>query len=1745
MVQKWRQFKLLLWKNFLIQKRKVVTTVFEIGLPAFFALILVFIRLRVTGEMMDEKEWAACGHWQHLPKEIHMHQVAFAPDNNLTRRIMKHVTGEHTRISDVKGFENEEKLVDFMMFENSTTKNLKFYLAGVVFTNRFHDNGTRLPRDIAYKLRFQSSPRNAGKKSSHLNPYRGDTSWNTDFIFPLFQHVGPREPTKTCGGTPGYAREGFLALQNAVNYGILKEYGTPVHAGIVEHIDLSLRRHPYPRFNDDNFIIVIQSQFPLILMLSFVLVALNIVKDVVHEKERKLKESMKMMGLNNWLHWAAWYVKYLLFLLITVGVMTLFLCINTSKGPVIGKIHPSIVFLFLFVYANCVISSCFAASVFFNKANSGAAAGGILFFVTYIPYFFIQPRYATFTWGQKIISSLIPNVAMAYGGQIIGMFEGTGVGVQWSNIMHGVSVDDDFSMFNVIAMLLVDTVLYAFVTWYVEAVFPGEFGVPLKWYFPVTCSYWCGTKPDDYVTDDKNISIGQISEFFEKDPSGLRAGIQIRNLRKEFKRGENKKVAVSGMTLDMYEGQITALLGHNGAGKTTTMSMLTGLIPTTSGTARVNGFDIREDIASVRSSLGLCPQHDVLFDSLTVEEHLIFFSKLKGVPDDVVGGEVTAMLDVINLTSKRHAKSSTLSGGMKRKLSVGIALIGGSKVVILDEPSSGMDPEARRQLWTVLQQNKRGRTMLLSTHFMDEADHLGDRISIMADGVVKCCGSSTFLKNKYGAGYHMTIVKAEHCDVGIITQRIKHYVPEAELENNVAAELSYILPSQRSSEFEKMFLEFDRNLSGLGIQSYGIAVTTMEEVFLRVGKSSLHTDPMKPRRHSQISTPSHLIINNESADERTPLLTNPDRINPFHRTPSFTQSVQRNTGLHLLLQQFYAMFLKRAIHTARNLIVTGTQLSVPLSFAIIGLVVIKTFPGPHDSPPLSLTIDSLGDNVVVYSVMDTKYSLNNELGQFYSGQFNDSHTTSVEFVNNQKHFSNDSDITKYLLKTARNGLGIYNLRYLVGASINSIDGSSDTKLNITAYFNNHAFHTPAISLGMVAESLLQYLFNDSSLSLSVTNHPLPRTTDDKVRDETQSETTGFTVAFNIVFGMAFLASSFALFLIKERSTKAKHLQLSSGVNVFVFWSATFCWDIINYLMMAICLLITIRAFNVDAYVAHDNLADIALLFLLYGLAMLPFMYLCSFLFTVPASGYVWLTMFNMLTGVATILAVAILSIPQLGLQDLSKVLEWIFLVLLPNFCLGQGLEDYYSNYKVGLIYNKVCPVLKEFCNELPNPCCQSTGNCGEDGCLYYNSNPLGWEPNGIGRMLFFLSMQFVFYTTVLLCLESEIFHSLVQIIRKSLAASQEIEIIELERTGRVQEDDDVARERSRIANNHPTSLLQTDKILLSELSKCYDRNIAVNRISLGIPQGECFGLLGVNGAGKTSTFKMLTGDESITSGTAFLNGKSVSSQIAEVRKYVGYCPQFDALIDQMTGRETLFMFARLRGIAEIPPMVNDLLSALLLEEYADKHVQTYSGGNKRKLSTAIALIGNPPVIFLDEPTTGMDPNARRHLWDTLCNIRASGRTLVLTSHSMEECEALCTRLAVMVNGHFKCLGSPQHLKNKFSEGYILFATVGSTEGGHIPETTALQTFIEDHFPNCVLKDVDHGMVHYHITDTSMTLAHIFGTMERAKTTYNIEDYSVSQTTLEQVFINFARTQQPPVELQDGCCKRFCFCSRIC
>jgi len=194
-----------------------------------------------------------------------------------------------------------------------------------------------------------------------------------------------------------------------------------------------------------------------------------------------------------------------------------------------------------------------------------------------------------------------------------------------------------------------------------------------------------------------------------------------------------------------------------------------------------------------------------------------------------------------------------------------------------------------------------------------------------------------------------------------------------------------------------------------------------------------------------------------------------------------------------------------------------------------------------------------------------------------------------------------------------------------------------------------------------------------------------------------------------------------------------------------------------------------------------------------------------------------------------------------------------------------------------------------------------------------------------------------------------------------------------------------------------------------------------------------------------------------------------------------------------------------------------------LTRYAERQCGTYSGGNKRKMSTAIALIGDPDIVFLDEPTSGMDPGARRQLWKVILRLLHLKKAVVLTSHSMEECENLCTRLAIMVNGKFMCLGSLQHLKNRFGTGYTLTVRCPSAS-----QEIFLQ-YLSDSLPSAKLEDSHCSQMKFKVPQQETRLSNVFNVMYSAKVSSLIEDYSVSQTTLDDIFVKFASQQKDDMD----------------
>uniref|UniRef100_A0A5F9CMR0 ABC transporter domain-containing protein n=1 Tax=Oryctolagus cuniculus TaxID=9986 RepID=A0A5F9CMR0_RABIT len=1384
-----QRLKLLLWKNFILKKRKTVVTVLEILMPFLFSAIILYLRFNSVPRRRPASNYSAF--------DVNSLPELFFNYPQKSRLQLAYIPSQSEAVKAVTERVEQDFDVDFFLR----------ILAVMILNLGFSHFKEHRELIVQYSLRFSYIQRNF-LPLRHLFILQNDPEgWCTSFLYPPNPLQEPRMYKQADGGSPGYNREGFLAIQHAVDKAVMWHHAHNTAADMFGSLSVLLKRFPYGPFIQDRFFLVLQNEFPLLLMLSFICVELVIINSISLEKEKKLKEYMCMMGLDNWLHWVAWFIMFFISVCIAVFVMTILFCIEVNGVAVFTSSDPILIFVFLMCFAIATIFFAFMVSTFFQRAHVGTAVGGIFFFLTYLPYLYLTFNYQQRSHLQKILFCLLSNVAMALGVRFISVLEAEGLGVQWKDVG---SVRGEFNFTHVLLMLLLDSSLYCLVAWYVEAVFPGKFGTPKPWYFFAMPSYWRG-KPAPVTQTRLAVGVPEKSvtgKVLQEEPTDLMKGIEIQQLYKVFYKGRSEHIAVKGLTVNLYRGQITVLLGHNGAGKTMTCWMLTGLIPCSGGKAYINGYEISQDMAQIRKSMGWCPQHDILFDNLTVAEHLSFYAQLKGLSPHKCPEEVKQMLHVLSLEDKRDSRCRFLSGGMKRKLSIGIALIAGSKVLILDEPTSGMDAISRRAVWDLLQQQKSDRTILLTTHFMDEADLLGDRIAIMAKGELQCCGSPLFLKQKYGAGYYITLLKTPRCNTEALSHLMYHHIPNAVLESSAGEEVIFILPRESVHRFESLFNDLELKQAELGIASFGASVTTMEDVFIR-----------GPKGH-------YLVV-------------------------------------------------------------------------------------------------------------------------------------------------------------------------------------------------------------------------------------------------------------NLLFGIAFLSSSFSILTVRERRIKAKHIQFVSGVYLWAYWLSALLWDLISFLVPTLLMVVVFLYYNEEVFTHRGNILALVLMLILYGWAIIPLIYIISFSFESASHACVKLVV-------------------MLTFLTISENLDHAFLAL-PGHCLGMAFCNLYYNFE-----------LQRFCNSV----------------LKYSEkyvvqkNIYAWESLGIGKYLTALAISGPVYIILLFLIETSAFWTLKARLsdfcgKPSLAVPLNVPS--------APEDQDVAKEAETI-KMHLEKLCKKNPLVVKEVSKVYENKVpvvAVNKVSFTVQAKECFGLLGLNGAGKTSIFKMLAGEKPITSGEAFVRGISISSDLERVRKWIGYCPQFDALLNFMTGRETLVMYSRIRGIPEchISTCVDQILEDLVLYMDADKLVKTYSGGNKRKLSTGIALLGEPAVIFLDEPSTGMDPVARRLLWDTVARARESGKAVVITSHSMEECEALCTRLAIMVQGQFKCLGSPQHLKSKFGSGYSLQAKVRSR--GQQEALRDFKAFVDLTFPGSVLEDEHQGMVHYHLPGHNLSWAKVFGLLEAAKNEYQLDDYSVSQVSLEDIFLSVA------------------------
>ncbi|XWS56284.1 hypothetical protein CRYUN_Cryun09bG0072800 [Craigia yunnanensis] len=1725
-----RQLKAMLRKNWLLKIRHPFITAAEIFLPTIVILLLVGIRTRVDTQIHPAQPYIRKDMLVEVGKGISPNfqqvlelllakgeYIAFAPDTQQTQQMINLISIKFPLLQLVSKIYKDELELDTYIqsdlygtcdFKNCLNPKIK----GAVV---FHHQGPQL---FDYSIRLNHTWAFSGFPDVKTimdtdGPYLNDLELGVNII-PTMQ----------------YSSSGFLTLQQVLDSFIIfaaQQTETSIASenlelkslhstGATSSLELpwmqfspsNIRIAPFPtrEYTDDEFQSIIKSVLGLLYLLGFLYPISRLISCTVFEKEQKIREGLYMMGLKDGIFHLSWFITYAIQFAISSGIITICTMDNLFKYS-----DKTVVFVYFFVFGLSAIMLSFLISTFFTRAKTAVAVGTLSFLGAFFPYYTVNDEAVAML--LKVIASFLSPTAFALGSINFADYERAHVGLRWSNIWRGSS---GVNFLVCLLMMLFDTLLYCTVGLYLDKVLPSENGVRYPWNFIFHKCFWKKKSTIKHHVSNYEVKVNDIiskrkSIFPRKDMSGpaLEAislemkqqeidgrCIQIKDLHKIYATKKGKCCAVNSLQLTLYENQILALLGHNGAGKSTTISMLVGLLPPTSGDALVFRKSILTDMNEIRKELGVCPQHDILFPELTVREHLEMFAILKGVKEDGLESAVTEMVDEVGLTDKLNTVVRALSGGMKRKLSLGIALIGNSKVIILDEPTSGMDPYSMRLTWQLIKKIKKGRIILLTTHSMDEADELGDRIAIMADGSLKCCGSSLFLKHQYGVGYTLTLVKSAPT-ASVAADIVYRYVPSATCVSEVGTEISFKLPLASSSVFESMFTEIEscigRSVSNsktsvsedknyFGIESYGISVTTLEEVFLRVAGCSFDEAESVKQGNNFVSPDS--VPSQEHLPKRisyTKLLGSYKRI-----IEVISSMVTRICGLFVAIflsfirflsmqccsccmisrsmfwQHSRALLIKRAVSARRDRKTIVFQLLIPVIFLLFGLLFLKLKPHPDQQ---SVTFTTSNFNPLLSGSggggpipFDLSWPIAKEVTKFVEdGWIQQFKRTSYKFPDSDRALADSVEaagpaLGPVLLSMSEFLMSSFNESYQsrYGAVVMD-DQYDDGSLGYTVLHNCSCQHAAPTFINLMNSAILRLASNDKNMTIRTRNHPLPMTKSQRLQHH---DLDAFSAAIIVNIAFSFIPASFAVPLVKEREVKAKHQQLISGVSVISYWVSTYIWDFISFLFPSTFAIILFYVFGLDQFIGRGFLPTI-IMFLEYGLAIAASTYCLTFFFSDHTMAQNVVLLIHFFTGLILMVISFIMGLIKTTASANSFLKN--FFRLSPGFCFADGLAS--------------LALLR-----------QGMKDKSSDGVF-------DWDVTGAS--ICYLGVEAICYFLLTLGLEllptckltpvrlmkwwrRNNFQGDASVLEPFIKSSSETAV-------HLDEDIDVRTERHRVLSGSIDNTI----IFLRNLRKVYPggnhchAKVAVDSLTFSVQAGECFGFLGTNGAGKTTTLSMLTGEESPTEGTAFIFGEDISSNPKAARHHIGYCPQFDALLEYVTVQEHLELYARIKGVSDY--RINDVVMEKMVEfdllKHANKPSYTLSGGNKRKLSVAIAMIGDPPIVILDEPSTGMDPIAKRFMWEVISRLSTrQGKTaVILTTHSMNEAQALCTRIGIMVGGRLRCIGSPQHLKTRFGnhlELEVKPTEVSSTDLGNLCRIIQERLFDIPSNPRTLLDDLE-------------------------------------------------------------------------
>ncbi|NXN71454.1 ABCAA protein, partial [Himantopus himantopus] len=1547
-----QQTKILLWKNVLIKWRMKMQSFQEWMLSLLFLPLMFIVCTFMMTSHYPEVPYSSLGQLDDPAYNATGVTIAFTPITVTTRQIMNKVALHSVMIGiKLEALDNESALEKAWISNNE--------MIGVVFKDNF-----------SYHLRFAAG--NVAIPNDNFGYI--DNCYNFSLRY--------------CD-SPKYWYKGFLSLQSSIdaaiievvtNHSVWEEMKSIAGVRMKSRSVISSITLEYSYF----MVTIVMCFSPFMYFLSM---------NVVREK-KKLKVLMKTMGLQDIAFWLSWSLLYAVYVMVLSCLLTALVVQDAfylSSFPA--------VLLLLFLYGLACIHLVFMLC---SLLRTSKLAGSMGFLITFLfgclsLAVLIENLPEPLKWFLSLFCPFAFNVGIAK----VFHLEKYGMGFSFSNLM-----EESYFLFLTYIMLVFDSVLYMLLAMYFDKVLPGKYGIPDPPFFCLKPSYWVRSRrgstremPRTAVSPEEQLG-GDVepvpAEFMGKE------AIRLNNVKKAFKKKDKKTEALRGLSLNIYEGQITALLGHSGAGKTTLLNVLSGLILPSEGSATIYNYKLSEigDREEIREMIGICPQSNIQFEVLTVKENLKTFAEIKGIKSKEVEREVQNILELLDISGIQDTQAEKLSGGQKRKLSIGIAMLGNPQVLLLDEPTAGLDPLSRHQVWSLLKEHRAGRVILFSTQFMDEADILADRKAFISHGRLKCVGSSLFLKKKWGIGYHLRIHVSESCDLENVTSLVKRYIPNVIFSGHSQYELRYKLPLENVNKFPDLFRGLD-SYSDQGIINYGVSMTTLEDVFLRL------------EEEATVDQEDEGVLGEEWAEAGPQC---PDETEPDSLLLSDTGKAAVG-GLALWRQQVSAMAwvhflkLKSSVKNLRSILLLYVVFLLPLV--------------------LQLSLVAAWQSMSVWELSSARYFVP-------LGKRAHSETTSLLVHNNTGagiedfiHTLESQDLTVEITSEENT---TEELKHN-GAIKVSRKGQS---YRFTVLCHVETVNCFPVLVNIISNALLRAL--NSTVHIRIWNHAFFSVNNPRFWD--------YFVSFYLLYMLLLFPGfppHFAMGYLQDYKVGARAQLRISGLFPSAYWCGQALVDI------PLCWLLLFSMFGLPFAMSNKISWSVNGLFLLitgtvgYGISIVLFIYLISFVFRKGWNCDFWSF---------------ILIVVSLWLGNVLRVLDFMIDTTVSLYIVSLLIPLYPL---MGVIFH----------------CHQVSSGAMEGKAVNVATSFFQPYIHSVGFVFLLRYLEIKFGRAVLR--KDPIF----RISPRRESSHQHPEELD-------EEDEDVKAERAAVRNAIAApSHKEKSVIIVSNLCKEYKvkqagsvfkkkKKMATKNVSFCVKKGEVLGLLGPNGAGKSTAIKMITGETTLTAGQVLMKrGDGATSHLRDhAPAFLGYCPQENPLWPDLTVHEHLRVYAAVKGVCkeDTAAAVNRIVNALQLQDYLKKKTRKLSAGITRKLCFAMSMLGNPAVLLLDEPSTGMDPNGQRRVWNMIrATLKTKETGAILTTHYMEEAEAVCDRVAIMVSGQLRCIGSIQYLKNKFGKGYLLEIKVKDPECTDLLHAEILRIFPsaarQERFPSLLVYKV--------------------------------------------------------------------------